>query len=154
MNCITTYYYNGTSCPLYIDVPHFIHAKECLNELMTKDLKVMKLCGLTRQDLGDGFLKDIKQMEEMICKASNYERITGKSIIKAAKKWIETNYKTTDLEAALGIKNIKDYQYAQMFAGNWNDKICKLLLLKRIPNNDMFGVQEMRTSGQNVVMAL
>lgn len=149
MTCVTMYYYNGTGCPIFVSKPHYEHSKKCLNELMTLDLPATKLCGKTRQDLGDAYLEDIKQMEEMICKASNNGKITQKTLTKAAKKWIK-NYRTNskfsiaDIKKALGVKEIKDYQYAQMWAGNWNNKICKLLILKRIPNNNEFGVQEIR----------
>ena len=124
------YYYNGTSCPIFMTKPHYEHAKECLNELMTLDLPATKLCGKTRQDLGDAYLEDIK--------------ITQKTLTKAAKKWIKKAITKFSIEEALGIKEIKDYQYAQMWAANWNNKICKLLILKRIPNNNEFGVQEIR----------
>jgi len=144
MTCVTMYYYNGTSCPIFMTKPHYEHAKECLNELMTLDLPATKLCGKTRQDLGDAYLEDIKQMEEMICKASNNGKITQKTLTKAAKKWIKKAITKFSIEEALGIKEIKDYQYAQMWAANWNNKICKLLILKRIPNNNEFGVQEIR----------
>ena len=145
LTCVTIYYYNGTGCPIFVSKPHYEHSKKCLNELMTIELPATKLCGKTRQDLGNSYLKDIKQMEEMICKASNNGKITQKTLTKAAKKWIKTRALRREvIEKALGVKEIKDYQYAQMWAANWNNIICKLLILKRIPNNNEFGVQEIR----------
>ena len=137
MPCITLYFYNGTACPVPAQVSHMEYTKICLGEL----IKHCKTEGETPRDYGDGLLFNIEQMEKMLCKASNYKEITEKSIKKAAKAWIKTNpHCLTNKRVRLGKKmGIPPYH---MFVAYWNNIICKLLILKRIPNNENFGFQQ------------
>ena len=122
------------------------HHGECLDELI-KHCKGVALCAEnkifaeTPREVGDRLLETIEQMEEEICKASNYQKITQKSIIKAAKAWIMKDPYLASRIKKEGVK-FSENNFARGFAAYWNNIICKLLILKRIPNNENFGFQQ------------
>lgn len=132
MPCITLYFYNGTACPVPVPLSHMEHAKICLGDL----IECCKTEGETPRDYGDGLLFTIEQMEKKLCKASNYKEITEKSVKKAAKAWIKTNPRAQFFGKQTGTPP------HHMFVVYWNNIICKLLILKRIPNNENFGFQQ------------
>ncbi len=136
MPCITMYFYKGTGCPIPVESSHMEYTKKCLDKL----IKHCKTEVETPREVGDRLLETIEQMEEEICKASNYQKITLKSIKKATKAWIKK-----DAYLASRIKehgHFSENNIARGFAAYWNNIICKLLILKRIPNNENFGFQQ------------